>query len=621
MDSTLNRTSPYLRLLQYLLIIIPIISLALNAWTWLRYGVDIPVYDDWRQYNANDMGRLDLSYLFTPHNDTLYTFGLLLDSLAFRFLDGNTIAYQFLSIILVLGGMLALQWKLITICIKHKNIQAISFSFTLLMLQPDTYWGWQNLAYHQAIPLICTLAILVLTLSERGNSKYSTPTIFLLGLVSGLSYISGAFATFTLCAVFLLCYSFTNSTIKPQLLKSAFALLLPAIATCAAQLWVIVKVQHGTHRADAPMAYPWESDFWYFMLGKVARSLMLPITSPAFSAVIASLAVLGTLTILLVCAAKLIRKTTNENEKAVITLISLSGIVFVYLLLISAGRTNLRPDSVSSFYDIFVYGFYRFHFFWVTLLWPWVACIFLVAVHNRKKSNLLLTTLMLVTISGWAIVSYLTPIMSHDAFYKVAMKQRSEGIACALGKIQQPGPVLCPNIDLSDLSQGLENARNAQASFMRNLPYLPIPIGSDHPKPLYRLSEHFDNLNIVNASKNPAIKGPLTLQTNNDPSIYIQTSTPGPLSNCKILNISASISASENSVAQIFYMVPGAHGYSETNSSTTSVSTSTTPQEVNFTIFSANGFENEFRFDPVTADQVVTIHDLEIRCRALIKTN
>jgi hypothetical protein len=617
MDNEQNITSPYLRCIQYLLILIPIISFVLNVWALLRHGIDIPVYDDWRQYNANDMGRLNLAYLFTPHNDTLYTFGLFLDSLAFRFLDGNAVAYQLLSIVFVLGGMLALQWKLISLCTKNKSIQAIAFSFTLLMLQPDTYWGWQNLAYHQAIPLVCVLAILLLTLSEKWNSKISLPSIFLLGLASGLSYISGAFAVITLSAVFLLSFKFTNPKIKSQVLKSGLTLIIPAIATCAAQLWVIIKVQHGTHRADAPMAYPWESDFWYFMLGKIARSLMLPITYPLFSSIIASLVVLGTALALWMCAVKFIKKTSLENEKASIILVSLAGVVFVYLLLISAGRTNLRPETVTNFYDVFIYGFYRFHFFWVTLLWPWIACIFLIALHNRTKSNLLLSVLMLFTIATWAVVASLTPLASHDVFYKVAMKQRADGMACILGKMQQPGPILCPTVDLSDLTKGLENARNKQASFVRNLPYLPIPLGTDRPKPLYRLSEHFDNLNMVNATKTAATKGSITLQTHVDPNIYIKASSPELFSSCTTLNISVSMAASDNSAAQIFYMVPGSPGYSEANSSTASVQTSVTAQELSFTIFSANGFGNEFRFDPVTADQTVAITDLEIRCRAL----
>lgn len=617
MDNKQSITSPYFRYIRHLLILIPIISFVLNVWALLRHGIDIPVYDDWRQYNANDMGRLDLAYLFTPHNDTLYTFGLLLDSLAFRFLDGNAVAYQLLSIVFVLGGMLALQWRLISFCTKNKSIQVIAFSFTLLMLQPDTYWGWQNLAYHQAIPLLCVLAILFLTLSEKWNSKISLPAIFLLGLVSGLSYISGAFATITLSAVFLLSFKFTNSKIKPQILKSGSTLIIPAIATCMAQLWVIIKVQHGTHRADAPMAYPWESDFWYFMLGKVARSLMLPITHPLLSSVIASLAVVGTALVLWMCVIKLNKKTTIENEKASIILISLVGVVFVYLLLISAGRTNLRPETVTNFYDVFIYGFYRFHFFWVTLLWPWIACIFLIALHNRTKSNLLLSVLMLFTITTWAVVASLTPLASHDAFYKVAMKQRADGIACILGKMQQPGPIFCPNVDLSDLTKGLENARNKQTSFVRNLPYLPIPLGTDRPKPLYRLSDHFDNLNIVNATKTARTKDSITLQTRLDPNIYIKAADRDMFAGCTTLNISVSMSTSANSVAQVFYMVPGSPGYSEVNSATGSVQTSTTLQDLNFTIFSANGFENEFRFDPVTADQTVTIADLEIRCRAL----
>ncbi|MDR7281983.1 hypothetical protein J2X84_000798 [Pseudomonas corrugata] len=617
MENKQNIKNPYLRGVQYLLILIPIISFILNVWALLRHGVDVPVYDDWRQYNANDMGRLDLTYLFTPHNDTLYTFGLFLDSLAFRFLDGNTIAYQLLSTVFVLGGMLALQWKLLNLCTKNKSIQVIAFSFTLLMLQPDSYWGWQNLAYHQAIPLVCTLAILFFTLSEKWNVRITIPAIFMLGLASGLSYISGAFAVLTLSAVFLLCYKFTNLNIKSQIFKSGLTLIIPGIATCAAQLWVIIKVQHGTHRADAPMAYPWESDFWYFMLGKIARSLMLPINLPLFSSIIVSLVVLGTVVALGICAIKIKNKTTLENEKASIILISLAGVVFVYLLLISAGRTNLRPETITSFYDIFVYGFYRFHFFWVTLLWPWVACIFLIALHNRTKSNLLLSVLMLFTIAGWTVVATFTPLTSYDSFYKMAMKQRADGIACILGKMQRTGPILCPTVDLSDLTKGLENARNTQASFMRNLPYLPIPLGTDNPRPLYRLSEHFNNINIVNAIITSATKGALTLQTNIDSNIYIKASNPNLFSGCTTLNISVLIAASDNSVAQIFYMIPGSPGYSEAKSSTGSVQTSALPQELNFTIFSANGFESEFRFDPVTADQTITITDLEIRCRAL----
>lgn len=618
MDNKQNIKSPYVRALQCLLILIPTVSFALNVWALLRYGIDIPVYDDWRQYNANDMGRLDLGYLFTPHNDTLYTFGLLLDSLAFRFLDGNAVAYQLLSTLLVLGGMLALQWKLLSLCTTNRSIQAIAFSFTLLMLQPDTYWGWQNLAYHQAIPLVCTLAILLLTLSEKWNA-ISIPTIFILGLVSGLSYISGAFATLTLCVVFLIAAKLASPTIRTQILKSALALVIPAIGTSAAQLWVIVKVQHGTHRADAPMAFPWESDFWYFMLGKVARSLMLPIEHPFFSSIIASLAVIITILVTVLCAAKLLRKAALNDQRSSIILISLAGVVFVYLLLISAGRTNLRPEAVTSFFDVFVYGFYRFHFFWITLLWPWVVCVLLVAVHNRTKSNLLLSILILFTGATWVFIASYTPLTSHDTFFKVAMKQRADGIACILGKMQQPGPILCPTVDLSDLSNGLENARNSQASFTRNLPYLPIPLGTDNPRPLYRLSEHFENLNIANASKVAESKNSMTLQTRVDPNIYMSATAPESFANCTTLNISVSMVASENSVAQIFYMVPGSPGYSEANSATGSVQASTTTQNLNLVVFSANGFESEFRFDPVTADQKITINELEIRCRAFKK--
>jgi hypothetical protein len=81
------------------------------------------------------------------------------------------------------------------------------------------------------------------------------------------------------------------------------------------------------------------------------------------------------------------------------------------------------------------------------------------------------------------------------------------------------------------------------------------------------------------------------------------------------------MAASESSVAQVFYMTPQHLGYSEDYSATTSVTASSTPQTLTFTINSPNGFEHEFRFDPVTASQKVSIKELEIRCRSTANAN
>lgn len=195
------------QILQFFLIGLPVISLILNAISLLRFGVDMPYWDDWRQYHEGSMGRIDFSYLMAPANDTLYPVGLLLDSLAFRFLDGNTVAYQFISMTFVLGSLLIFQWRLLSICTTNKMIRACVFSLTLFMLQPDTYWGLQNMAYHQAVPLVCILAILALTFGNL-RMRFAVPGFLLLSFVSGFTYISGAFAVLSLCTCLLICHFF-----------------------------------------------------------------------------------------------------------------------------------------------------------------------------------------------------------------------------------------------------------------------------------------------------------------------------------------------------------------------------------------------------------------------------
>lgn len=608
-------------LLRLALIALPVISLVISAWSWLRYGVDVPVYDDWRQYSANDMGRLDLRYLMTPHNDTLYTFGLMLDSLAFRFLDGNTVAYQFISMLSVLGGLLAFQWKLLSSCITNRTYLAVSFSFTLLMLQPDTYWGLQNLAYHQAVPLVCLLGILTITLREKLNSKISLASVFFLTLISGLTYISGAFSALALSFIFVFFGLMYKTTYSKNLVSTGLVIALPSLATTMAQLWVIVGVQHGTHRADAPMAYPWESDFWYFMLGKIGRSLMLPMSHPKFSLIVTAVAVVLILALIFVGIFKLGSSASETTKKAIIIFLSLSGVVFVYLLLISAGRTNLRPDNVSSATDIFIYGFYRFHFFWITLLWPWLVLLCLKALQNRKPSKSVAIVVALLAISLWSVVIAFTSIMDNAAFFQTTMKHRSEGVACIVSRIQKSGPVICSNIEIGDIAEGIKNGRAAGASFARILPVLPVALGTNNPPPVYRLSDNLDTVGINNAARQVNESRTLDLKTYNDPGLIIKIPPSADLSRCGTVDLVAAMTVEESSVAQLFYMMPGHVGYSEEQSTTASVSSSKEAQIVSLTINSANGFESELRFDPVTTNQRLSIKDLEIRCRSYFNAN
>ena len=183
---------------------LPFVLLASSLLTWVRTAIDFPVADDWRPYLERYATSLDLSELFRPQNDTLYPVGKALDVLAVLAFGGNTVFYQALSMVVVLGGLLLLQWALLRAAFQNLLHTAIVFSLCSLMLVNRSYWGGPNLAYHQALPLLPILASLVLAVRSSGSTRWVPLLAFVFGLLAGLSYISGAFAALVAGAC---CYS------------------------------------------------------------------------------------------------------------------------------------------------------------------------------------------------------------------------------------------------------------------------------------------------------------------------------------------------------------------------------------------------------------------------------
>lgn len=603
--------------LSYLLIAIPVLSLILNLVSWLRFGIDMPLMDDWRQYRNNTMGEIAPSYLFTSVNDTLSPVGLFLDAMAFKFLDGNTVAYQFITLFTILGSLLFLQWKLLQIIVKNFFVRACAFSTTILIVQPDTYWGWSNLAYHQAIPLVCVLACLYLTLSENWSKNQTTPFIIGIGFISGLSYISGAFAILGLSLTFIAAQAFLHTPNKDRLLSSGLGLLIPAVVTSCAQLWVIVGIQHGTHRADAPMAYPWESDFWLFLLGKVARSLMLPVSHPLISLCITIIALAVTIFIVLALIKRcFVKKQSLEIASLTIVISGLIVTTSIYLLLIAAGRTHLRPENITTFLDVFSFGFYRFHFYWVTILWPWITAAILIVTFEKKSSGVVTySTAFGFTALIFFGINY-SNVFGHKEFYLATMQSRVEGIQCLQKKIQSNENLLCQQLELSDLNKAMANAKRNGASFTRDLFYIPIPLGTNTPAPLYRLSEHKNEIRLTNAYQVNESSSDIKIQTKSDPNLLITTGKPEKLRNCRALEVNANIKISGTDLAQLFFLPIGKSSFSEPDSKITPINS--TDGTISFNITSESGFSDILRFDPVVNPQQLSLIDLEVRCRESI---
>lgn len=464
-----------------LLCVAPPILIALLALIgWLTYGVDAPYMDDWRPLFAEQALSLDPRILFNPSNDTLYPIGKALDAIAQRTLLGNAVAYQALSLIAILGSLLWLQWSLLSLVFEDKLKVAFSFLFTLPMLQPDSYWGLQNMAFHQAIPLVCILSSLLVVLRRRSGDVASNAIVLALGVISGLTYISGALATLA-CGVSMVGASLLRSSapLKLRIRRGGAWMSAAGFVTSIPQLWVIFFYQKGTHRVDAPMAYPFEADFWFYMLGKVGRSLLLPASHPALSIVL-TLLVIGFLGLTIVVMGRVIRKEeANRTETAehgeqkrsgimlFTVMICLTVSVLCYLFLVSAGRANLRPVDMTNGLSIFSFGYLRFHFFWVTLLWPWLAAA-VVWRLGAHKSGLWLYTMLGIAVL-WLAFCLHARVFDHPKSFREQARLRAEGIECLRRNYVAGKPLMCPTLEPLDLAKAVRHARSIGASFTKSL--------------------------------------------------------------------------------------------------------------------------------------------------------
>ncbi len=103
------------------------------------------------------------------------------------------------------------------------------------------------------------------------------------------------------------------------------------------------------------------------------------------------------------------------------------------------------------------------------------------------------------------------------------MLQRINGLNCINEKIQKTGPVNCVEISQGDIAEGISNGRSHDASFARLMRITPIPLGTDAPRPDYRMSENLNTLKVTNAQK-LSNNTPLRLRTDRDSNLNFLTS-------------------------------------------------------------------------------------------------
>lgn len=596
---------------------LPVLSLSLSAVMWLRFGVDIPFWDDWRNYETCRAGIFSLKIFFTPSNDTLYPVGLFLDYLSQRFLNGNTIAYQFISMTVVQGSLLILQWRLLLFALKDRLLAASAFSLTILMLQPDSYWGLQNIAYHQALPLICILSSIYIIVASPWRKWWSISALFVLGIISGLAYTSGAFSILTVGIICFTAGYFVEPEERGKYKWGGLTLIIAGILTSIPQAWVILVIQKGLHRRKAIPAYPNEIAFWAFAFGKIGRSLMLPVTHPVFSLVSSILAAALALALLVRGALRTVKGLPRQRETGITVIyISLFAAIFVYLLMVAFGRAHLQSHGAQNPMQVFLIGFSRFHFYWITLLWPWVMAACLHAAQrtgspNPGKFSLALATGLPLVVLPLLIIS---GALGHAEPFRANMQNRLDGIRCCLSKIQNGEAIECPQLHYRDMTEALRYAASIDASFIRSLPILPPPAGANGPPPLFRFSEAAEkDVELLNTTALDRTPEGYKFQSAGNSRILFRTDAPEVMKSCANLGVTGMLRVSEPDMARLYFKVQGQKAFSDTEQKVERLLPNKW-QKVTFSIFSSEGFADGLRFEPVAKPQVFELRDLEVRC-------
>lgn len=603
------------RWLRRLGLALPLLMLAANLLAWLRWGTDLPFLDDWRAYNEGRSTSLALARLFEATNNTIAPVGLALDALAQRWLGGNPVAYQTLSMLGVLGSLLWLQWRLLGWALRQPLWQALAFGLCLFMLQSGSYWGEQNLAYHQALPLVALLGAAWLNFGLAPAAPWRLAGVGALGVVAGLSYVSGAVGALVMglgwLALAWLMRGQVAAALRARAASGGAALALAGALGTALQIGLTRRAGADALGQSMRLTWPNDSDFWVFLAGKLGRASGHGFEALALEALwvaALALALLGAAALTLRAVAGAGKAGARWRRVALVWL-PLAALVLAYLGLVSLGRAGLREAGVQGAEAVFRLAYGRFHFFWVTLLLPWAAAVLALALRRRAAPAL---AALLTLACGAALAR---GVFDVGAYYRSASTFRAGEIRCLSRQLGSGQPVRCPGFDMvgmPDWTRAYLHARAVGASFVR---YLPIVEREGFGHDWLRWEMPADRARVQWHGAQPLADG--WVQTTDDPQLQLslQGVTPAP-PDCRVLGVQLAVRAAQPGVAQLFYRRRGMAGYSEL----AAVRKPYAPDaeglaRLEFAVDSPTGFEPALRLDPADGPSRLQLLDLRVACR------
>lgn len=612
-----SRAAAWLRLCWLL----PVLMLAANALAWLRWGTDFPFFDDWRAYAAGNIGSFSAERLFQVVNNTMSPVGFALDALAQRWLDGNAVAYQLLSMLAVLGGLLWLQWRLLGWAVANPWVRGAAFVFTVLMLQTGSYWGEQNLAYHQALPLLFLLGALhVIWVGALGPAAMIL-AVALLGLLAGLSYISGALAGAVMGAVLLLLSLVARGDQVPRARGrwGGVALLTVGGLTTVLQYGVTRLRPSDDPARHFPLRWPWETDFWAFMLGKIGRSFGPGFADPRWELLFALALAALLVGVLLVLLLRLLQGRGQASARLAHVYLPLAAVVFVYLGLVSLGRAGLRDASIQGAFEVFQFAYQRFHFFWATVLLPWaVAGLMLLSARGGAEAGTRtraggVVVAVIVLLAG-LLLSALRGVLDVGSYYERGARERAATIRCMSEQLGSGQPIMCPEFTLpgwTDWTPAYLHAHEIGASFVKYFPLIPR---GEPASWLYQWRSP-PRQAVASWTDAEALEGDWR-QGRADPQLLLTGLDAAASARCRLLEVRVRLRSARADHAQVFYQVPGSVGFSEPSSQTRPLPPSAgQAADLRFMLDSARGFAPTLRLDPVRGDTRFLLEDLRVACR------
>ena len=597
---------------------LPLLMLAANVLAWLRWGTDLPYFDDWRAYDMRNALSLAPERLFEAVNNTISPVGMTLEALAQRWLGGNPLPYQTLSMLGVLGGLLWLQWRLLGWVVRDRLLQALLFAFCCFMLQSGTYWGEQNLAYHQALPLLALLGASALLARPGTGGPAWAGGVFMLGLAAGLSYVSGAVAALVLGGAWLLIgWRLPAVALAARLRAGGAALSAAGLATSALQLYLTRGVEQHLQRQHMGLTWPDSLDFWAYLAGKLGRS-----TGHGFDSTRLELAWVALLALALLAAAALALRGLRargasraaSRRRFAVVFLPLAAVVAAYLVLVGLGRAGLRDDSLQGAEAVFRFGYLRFHFFWITLLFPWLGAALMLRCRRAPALPAALTGLLVLALALGAMRG----VFDVPRFYRAASEYRQTEIRCLQRQLGSGQPISCPGFSLMwlpDLTRAYAYARDIDASFVR---YLPIVEREGFGTELLRLTA--DELGARAPWRNVQPADPHWLHSGGDPALTLALPRAPLLRQCRVLGVQLTLQALRPDTVQLFYQPLGESSMTERFSLRKAYAPDPAGQaQLEFSIDTPTGVEPALRIDPLDGAGRFRLIDLRVTCRLRVE--